>query len=75
MLLTRLFRSLNRVTEPREAPVAGPFSARERTSGKGLRLHVPTRRQQVGGVISAGLRGSSLGMYSGIIPKTGVFIP
>ena len=75
MLLARLFRSLDRPTDTLEAPTLGTLPAPDRLKAQGFREHAPSRRQQSGGAVRQASSISTLGMYSGIIPKTGVFIP
>lgn len=75
MLLARLFHSLDRPTDTPESSVTALLSMPNRLSGQGFREHSPSRRQQLGGTLGRGRPAGTLGMYSGIIPRTGVFIP
>ncbi|MEL1265797.1 hypothetical protein [Pseudoxanthomonas putridarboris] len=75
MLLARLFRSLDRPTETPESKDSGALLVSNRLNGQGFRGPSPSRRQQLGGAPGRTGSAGTLGMYSGIIPRTGVFIP
>jgi hypothetical protein len=75
MLLARLFHALDRTTPASEVLPSLASAGLNHLKSQGFAGPSASRRQQSGGAPRSGSSLGPLGTYSGIIPKTGVFIP
>jgi hypothetical protein len=75
MLLARLFHALDRTAPASEVLPSLANAGLNHLKPQGFSGPSASRRQQSGGARHTGSSLGSLGAYSGIIPKTGVFIP